>query len=386
MSLKRFIHIPRIPRLWYAVALLVASTIGIGFFGIPHTFAQSGTGIGLLFLFVLTGFVLVVNLMYGEVILRTHARHQFVGYVRHYLGPWAQRLNTINFWLSVYGLCIALLIIIGQFLSEIFNYFGLIITPSIISLICLGLIAVLVMRGLRSISHLDFFILLIMLVLVGFIMYPGIRAITPANFVFSTYSAWFLPFGVLLFSLNGMQGIPLVREALVGGENRYRRAIVWGTIIPAFFYLIFSIIVVGVSGDATSPHAISGLADKLGINVVLWGSFLGFFTSSSIFLSVISAFHNSLREDFHLRRPRHFFLLLLPPALLFIFGVRDFIGIIGLVGGVAVSIDMILLLLVYGRASVKGDRVPEYSLHVPPRILYAMIGVFCVGALYTLLV
>ncbi len=386
MSRIRFTIIPSIPKLWYAVALLVASTVGIGFFGIPQTFAEAGTGVGVLFLLFLTGFVLIINLMYGEIILRTHTRHQLVGYVRRYLGPWAQRVNTINFWIAVYGSYIALLIINGQFLADILGYWGIVIAPVWLSLVYLGILAVFVIRGLRSVSHLDFFIMLAVFVFVVGIVYLGAPVLKREYFEFFTYKAWFLPFGVLLFSLNGIQGIPLVRESLVGHEHRYRKAIIAGTLIPAFLYLVFAVVVVGVSGPDTSPHAISGLAIRLGGTVTLLGSMIGFFTSSTIFVSIASAFRNSLREDFHLRRPYHFFLLLIPPVVLFILGVRDFIGIIGLVGGVAVSIDMILLLLVYARASVQGDRVPEYSLHVPHSILYAMIAIFCAGALYTLFV
>src|SRR3989338_3937513 len=102
-----------INKYWYSVALLIASIVGIGFFGIPYTFAHAGFGVGLVFFLVLTALVLVTNLAYGEVILRTHDHHQFVGFVHTYLGSWARRVNLFTFWVSVYGAIIGVLVING---------------------------------------------------------------------------------------------------------------------------------------------------------------------------------------------------------------------------------------------------------------------------------
>ena len=102
-------------------------------------------------------------------------------------------------------------------------------------------------------------------------------------------------------------------------------------------------------------------------------------------MSIASAFKKSLYEDYGFRQRRYFFLFLLPPLLLFWLGANNFIKIIGLVGGVAVSLDMILLLFVYARAKDHGNRIPEYSLNIPNVVLYAMMFIFMLGAVYTLI-
>ena len=177
-----------------------------------------------------------------------------------------------------------------------------------------------------------------------------------------------------------------MREVLVGKERLYRRAIVWGTLIPAVLYLVFILTVVGVSGQGTSPEAISGLLASLGPWIVFIGSLFGFLTSTTIFLSLLTSFRTSLREDFQLRRKGDFLLPLLPPLVFFLLGVQNFIGIISLVGGVAVSIDMILLLFVYAKAKNHGDRIPEYSISIPKFVLYGMMLIFALGAIYTLVI
>ena len=368
----------------YAIAFLVASTVGVGFFGIPSSFAQSGTGIGLIFLILLGGLVLLTNLAYGEIVLRTHQRHQFVGYVRRYLGHGARIVNQINFWIAAYGSLLGIIIINGLFASSVLAYAGIHISNITLGSAFMIIAVVLVSYGLRTVSHVDFGVLCITITVIILIALVGFPHIARENFVFVGNGNLFLPFGVILFSLNGLSGIPLVREVLIGKEEKYRRTILFGTMIPFAAYLVFSLVVVGVTGIHTSEEAVRGLSAVLGDWVTVAGSFFGFLTSATIFLSVITAFKKTLQEDFQFRRRRYFFILLLPPLLLYWLGAHSFVKIIGLVGGVAVSIDMILLLFVYARAKDHGNRIPEYSLNIPNVVLYAMMFVFMLGAIYTL--
>lgn len=369
----------------YSIALLVASTVGIGFFAIPYTFAHAGFGVGLIMFVLLTALMLTANLLYGEIILRTHEHHQFVGYVRVYLGRWARLANLFTFWVSVYGAFIGILIVNGEFLSKFLSFFGVGVSPILLSTLFVAVAVTLVYAGLKTVSHVDFVVMTVSMAIVALIALFGMPHMLSAHFVFSTHVTWFLPFGVVLFSLNAIQGIPLVRETLTGQERYFRKALVWGTLIPALLYVVFTIVVVGVSGMDTTPAAIPGLAPALGRGIVMIGSLFGFLTSSTIFLSIVTAFRSSLSEDFRLRRRGDFLLPLFPGFILFLLGVRNFIEIIGLVGGVAVSIDMILLLLVYAKVKEKGNRIPEYSINIPRPLLYCMMGMFLLGALYTIL-
>ncbi|HLF67181.1 MAG TPA: aromatic amino acid transport family protein, partial [Gammaproteobacteria bacterium] len=88
---------------WLGVATLVGGTIGVGVYGLPFTFQKSGFLVGLLFLVGIGGLMLLTSLLYGEVVLRTHERHQLIGYTRKYLGPTLEKINLFTFILSVYG-------------------------------------------------------------------------------------------------------------------------------------------------------------------------------------------------------------------------------------------------------------------------------------------
>lgn len=372
-------------KFWYSVAVLVGSTVGVGLYGIPFTFQKAGFGIGLLFLAGVVGLILLVNLLYGEVVLRTQDRHQFIGYVNKYLGPWARKFNLFVFWIALYGALVGIIIISGDFLSNILSfYFHL--SPFTFSTIFIIMASALVFRGLKTVSRFDFFMMLLFGFIVLLIACFGIEHIAGANFTLAVKNFWFLPFGVVLFAMFSMPGIPLVREVLTGSEHKLKKALVIGTLIPAVLYLIFTIVVVGVSGENTSPDAITGLLGFLGSKIVFIGSLFGFLTSTTIFLNLATALKESFQYDFHFRRFWAWLLVMLPPYLLYLSGVRNFIDIIGLVGGVAIGLEVILLIFVYISAKKNGERIPEYSIRLPRVVLYLIIAVFAAGAGYTLLI
>lgn len=372
-------------KFWYSVAVLVGSTAGVGLYGIPFTFQKAGFGIGLLFLAGICGLILLANLLYGEVILRTHERHQFIGYVEKYLNPWAKKFGLFVFWTAVYGALVGIIIISGDFLSNVLSFYFH-FSPFAFSTIFLIAVSVLVLRGLKTVSKFDFLMMLLFGFIVLLIAIFGIDRIAVANYALAKRNFWFLPFGVVLFAMFSMPGIPLVREVLTGSENKFKKALVIGTLIPPVLYLVFTFIVVGVSGEATSPDAISGLLSSLGSKIVFIGSLFGFLTSSTIFLNLATALKESFRQDFHFRHLGAWFLVILPPYLLFLSGIRNFIDIIGLVGGVAISLEAILLIFVYISAKKNGERIPEYSIRLPALALYLMMAVFAAGAAYTLFI
>ena len=372
-------------KFWLAVATLVGSTVGVGLYGIPFTFQKAGLGIGLLFLAGICGLILLTNLLYGEVILRTHERHQFIGYVEKYLNPWAKKFGLFVFWTAVYGALVGIIIISGDFLSNILSFYFR-FSPFAFSTIFLIVISVIVLKGLRTVSRFDFFMMLLFGFVLLLIVVFGISRITIANYTLARRDFWFLPFGVILFAMFSVPGVPLVREVLTGSENKFKKALVIGTLTPAILYLTFTFVVVGISGEATSPDAISGLLDFLGPKIVFIGSLFGFLTSSTIFLNLATSLKESFQDDFNFRRLGAWLLVVLPPYLLYLSGIRNFIDIIGLVGGVAISLEIILLILVYASAKKNGERIPEYSVRLPQPVLYFMMLIFAAAAAYTLFI
>lgn len=363
----------------------MGSTVGVGFYAMPLTFVKASFGIGLIFMIAVVGLMLLANLLYGEVVLRTNQRHQFVGYVNKYLGKWARRVNLFIFWVAIYGALVGIIIISGGFLSNIFSFYST-FSPAVFSTIFIIVASIMVLAGLKTVSHFDFLMMIVFAVIVGSIIYTGAGRIDWNNYNFELTDFWFLPFGVILFAMNSMPGIPLIREVLVGRERDLKKAVVYGTLIPAILYLLFTIIVVGISGDVTTPDSITGLQVFLGSKIFVIGSIFGFITSSTIFLNLALALRESLVQDFHFKRKWVWLLAMIPPYLLFLSGVRNFIDIIGLVGGVAISLQTVLMIFLYVKAKKNGERIPEYSIRLPRWSLYWIVLIFGLGAAYTVFI
>src|SRR3990167_5240627 len=105
---------------FYAVSILIGTIVGVGVFGIPFSFAKAGFLTGFLFLVLIGVLSLAVNLIFGEVILRTKGVHQFTGYAKIYLSQGWRILAFFAWFLGIYGALLAYIIISGNFLFNIF--------------------------------------------------------------------------------------------------------------------------------------------------------------------------------------------------------------------------------------------------------------------------
>ncbi len=376
---------------WYAVATLVGGTVGVGIFGIPFVFVKAGFLPGILFLVGLTAVVMLLNAMYGEVILRTSTKHQMLGYVQKYLGSGARDILLLTFVLSVYGAMLSYIIISGTFLSNFFSFFSY-SSPAFFSTLFFIVGATLLLMGVRRVSKFDLLMLGFFVILIFSVAVLSIRHIDIHNYALLTKEFWFLPFGVIFFALSGMVALPLAREVLdiapdgqgMTSGRKFKKVIMVGTAIPAILCLVFVLAVVGVSGDATSPEAVSGLAFFLGERIVLIGSLFGILSITTSFLGMGLALSESFQYDFKFSKLRAWLLVVVPPYFLFLLGLRNFIDVMKLVGGLALSVEGIFLLFLYMQARKKGDRIPEYSVRVAQPVIYLLMAVFAFAAIYTL--
>jgi len=78
-------------------------------------------------------------------------------------------------------------------------------------------------------------------------------------------------------------------------------------------------------------------------------------------------------------------LTTLVPLLIFVVGVRQFIEVISIAGGVFGSLMIIFVLLVYRKALVMGDKKPGYALHLPKIAIYVLIALFALGGIYEII-
>lgn len=102
-----------------AIAVLIGTIIGAGIFSLPYVIVKIGFIPGLLYLIGLGFVVLILNLCYGEIVLRTKKNHQLPGYAGIYLGKWGKLIAILATSIGFYGALLVYLIMAGDFLHSI---------------------------------------------------------------------------------------------------------------------------------------------------------------------------------------------------------------------------------------------------------------------------
>lgn len=370
-------HYPR------AIAMLIGTIIGVGIFGVPYVVARSGVAIGLIHFGVLTLVVLLVHLWFGELTLRTNAHHRIVGYAERYLGPWGKRLAAIAGIGGVYGALLAYLIVAGSFLHQLLGpTFGG--TDWHYSVAFGALAGLTVAFGLRLVEELEFILTAFLFIAMSLILIVGAQRVNVENFSTMNVTNALLPYGAILFSLSGASAIAEIRDILRGHERFFSRAIDWGTLIASALTLLFVLTVIGVSGDATSPEAIAGLAPILGRSIVVLGAVLGFLAIATSFLTLGLYLNEVFRFDFHFSRVPAFFLGIGVPFLIFLLGSPAFTSTIVVTGGIFGGLDGLLIALLVLKARTRGDRKPEFRVRLPAFVNWVVALLFAAGIAVTI--
>ncbi len=370
----------KIKKEWRAVAVLAGTTIGAGMFGLPFVFSKLGFFPTLFYLLGLGAVMALLNLIYGEVILRTPGDHQISGYLRLYLNDNTELLgavNTFSFFVSAYGALLAYGIKIGEFLQMILG-FG---SPILFSVLFYLFACAAFYSGLRSISLLELLItgLVVFSIIIFFIFSIGKFDLTHLTGFSPLYLM--LPYGVIFFALNGTSVVPEMEEILRKNPEKLKKSIVVGTLIPIFVYLVFSFVIVGNCGPFTSEDALSCLFPLFPNWIVKLGALIGILAMASSFLTLAYVLRESWFRDFKFSKTAAFLLVILPPFLLYLLGVRNFIRILDFSGAISVGLFGSLILFMHQKSRIKGKREPAYSIFLPRFIRIFLYILFIAGAL-----
>lgn len=360
-----------------AVAVMVGGTIGAGIFAVPFALGKIGLIPGTIYLLVLGVINLLINLIYGEVVLRTPGNHQMAGYGEIYLGKAGKITVSISHFLGIYGVLLAYLIKIGFFLSLIFNF----PRPMLLSLIFFLVLSIAIALGIKTISSIELYLVGLVLSFGVSIALLGMPYLSLANFVRPLFDSHFLflPYGVVLFALTGSSILPEVKEILQGHHGQMKRAVIIGSLIPLFLYLLFAWIVVGICGPSTSDDAINGLINFLPGWIIRLGAGLGVLTITTAFLSLGLVLREFWNRDFKLSNLTALVLSTLPVLALFLFGIQNFIAVLGITGALSIGSSGVLIIILYLQAKKRNLQKPAYVLRIPEVLLWLIGLIFLVG-------
>ncbi|MBU1130531.1 GerAB/ArcD/ProY family transporter [Patescibacteria group bacterium] len=364
-----------------AIAILVGTIIGAGILGIPYVVAQAGFLTGVAVLAVLAAAVILINLFIGEIVLSTKNRYQLTGYANKYLGKAGKYLMFGATVFGFYGALLAYLIGEGEVLAALTGG-----NPLLYSLLFFVFGSLLIYLGLAIIKKFEFFMTLIILLIVLVISLWSFDVINFENLAEFNLAKLFIPYGVILFAIGGSSAVPQLRFVLQGREKLVKRAILIGVAIPFIVYLLFTLVVVGVTGLTTTEVATIGLGNLAGKSMIIFGNLFAFFTMGTSFLTLGLALKDTYRFDLNLSYKFSWLLACLPPLIIFILGLNSFVKVLGTVGAIGGGIEGLLILAIYLKLKSlkKTEREPEYKIPVPGFIIGILSLIFIGGIVYTL--
>lgn len=361
---------------WLAVFSLVGTTIGAGIFALPYVFSHAGFIFGFVELLMLGVLMLLIQLMVGEIALRTRGKKRILGYSQLYLDKIWHRMLTISTILAGIGSLLVYLILAGNFISIIFGWGTF---SSVLLFFTIWFFSILIKA--RTFGKTEFYLGRLSIAFIIFIALFNLRYIHIENFLALNIGNILLPYGIILFAITGVYVIPEMEEILGHDKRQLKKAITFGTLIPVVTYLLFVVAVVGVSGSFTTPNAISGLAQALNSRLILIvGALAGLIAVFEASLSYGIYFKETLRYDLKINKWLAWILSGMLPLLLFLLGARSFIQVIGVIGSIFLGFQFIMILWMHKR-SKSSETKPDYEIKLSKNLYWILAALLGLGAI-----
>jgi len=369
------------PRAYYkAVATLTGCIIGAGIFAIPFVVVRAGFWTGMLVILVLGLAMLLVNLLVGEISLRSKKCHQLVGYAEKYLGKPGKYAMTASMIVGVYGAMVAYTLGVSQSLAVVFG------GPQWVwAAIFYAVMITLIHGGLQMLERSELWmeaVKYVVFVIIIFMLFSSRHFLTSRLTGFS-WDNIFLPYGVILFAYAGTVVIPEVREEMKKCKLLTKRAIITGSLISLAAYALFATAVVGVSGGATTEVATIGLASLLGGGGYVLLHLFAIIAMASSFVAMGYAMKDMYRLDLKIPHGKAWALTVAIPVVLIILGgAHSFVRTLDIAGAFAGGMAGITLVLIHSQARKQSERKPEYQIKLPKVMYGVLILLFALGILY----
>jgi len=368
----------KIPATFEAVAVLVGTIIGSGIFLLPFAAVSSGLLISNIWMVVLTILLIIMHLVFGEIVLRTHHAHSFAGYAGKYLSRQAEKYIFISSLITLSFSSMIYLLLATKFL-------GSLLPTNFLSFnILFGIMWVLFnICSCIDLSRASKFNLFLTIGEVGltcaiaFYIFPHIQI---SNFQdFSITRNWLMSYGIIFYALNGIAAIPLVFDLLRKRKAKpasFKKVIIIGSLIVTTSYLLFMNAIALVSGGSTTQDAISGLIEFVGGPIVALGALAGILIVWTSYISFSQYLKTLLHNDFKWNHFWSTMTVIFLPLIFFFIGVDNIGDLISLMGGVLGGLDGLIIFLVYFAAKKKSEMEPEYKLNLKPAIAWIVGGFF----------
>lgn len=371
-------------------SLLAGTIIGAGIFSLPYIFGRSGVGLGFIFLAFFALVYCIIHLMYADLVIKNGDQHRFAGFAKIYFGNAGYWLAVIMTVIEMFFVLTIYLILSSSFISLVFPYL-----PKIFQVIIFWWIgSIIIFSGTKRVA---FFELLAVAGIIGAVVIVaclGSGKFLEKHFLFAVQSPilWLVPFGPILFSLSGRPAIP----SLVHYFNRNlidpiksKRAVIWGTIIPAIVYASFVIGILGVSKIVTSD-SVTGFVSSISITYVAIAlAVLGILSLISSYFSIGLDVFRSLELDLKFSSKFSIFLVISLPLFIYFMDLGSFITLVEIAGGIFVGLEGIIITAMW-RKMKREERTMNNEPNkwlirkIPTPFVYGLYGIFGISIVYVL--
>ena len=338
----------------YPIATISGTIIGVGIFSLPYIASKVGILVMLAYFLFLGTLVIFVHQFFGEISLRTPDFKRLPGFAKIYLGKKGEAVAYITTILGLLGALLAYLIVGGEFLEGLFSpVFGG--SNFVYTLFYFAAGSALIFFGIKAVKRMEFWGVLLFSGAIAAIFIKALPVFRIENFFPPVdINYLFFPYGAVLFSLWGASLIPEVEEMLGPRKKLLKKIIPVSILIPIFVSLFFIAVILGATGERTTESALLGLKESLGGGVVSFGIVFGVLTTFTSFIALGLTLKKVFIFDLGLKNSHAFIITCFAPLILFLLGLKSFILVISFVGGVLLSIDGILILLMYQK--IKGKK------------------------------
>ncbi|MEK7611924.1 MAG: aromatic amino acid transport family protein [Patescibacteria group bacterium] len=348
------------------LGILAATIIGAGFFSLPYFFSSIGIGLGFLLLALAGLAYTIFYFLYADIVVRTKGEHRFIGYARMYLG---QNASYIAVATSILGMVFSLtiyLVLSVSFIDLIFPAGP----PLAKAMIFWAIGSMAVFFRVKSIALSEFLVMVAIAAIILFLGAIGLPELSVDKLTLShPLSVGILvPLGAILFSLSGRAAIPEILgyfKALKQGNGRVwmKKILAYGVIVPITLYSIFILAIIALSGTV-AEDAVSSLVGSVHPAVLIALGILGLLSIWSSYITVGIDIISSLHYDLHIRREGRFLLVILAPLLFYLFGLTSFVRLVAVSGGIFLSIEGLLVILMWKRANAVLGNEPIFAKHI----------------------
>ena len=370
-------------KLFQAVGVMVGYIIGVGMFGLPFVVARSGVWPFLLFILFFGAVQYFQHMIYANMVVVTKTFHRLPGYAELYLGRAGRNVLAVAKIGGNYGALLAYIIITGIFLNQLLNpIFGG--SEFIYSSLLFLISAVIVFFGIKTIAKSELIMSTVLILVVAFIVWKGYGVVEMVNFKAINWTYLFLPFGATLMALDGNGAIPIVVKILNKDKKAIRTAVCLGTLIPIIITVVFTFVIVGISGANTTPDALVGIKRALNDGVILFSLLFGVLSMTISIILVSVAVKETLWWDFKVNKTLAWVFSVGVPYLMFIIGFKDLTEVISIAGGVAGALSAIMLILIFNQLKKMPGKLQLFKWNPPSFLLFLITMLFMVGMFYEL--